>query len=101
MESPRGAPLSFVATRIKHPAHLHCVTTRPRRLVVPSLFAVGHPPGRYGGEIVSRKKVDIPEGLQDWIDETFEDAAKSDAEAIRMALVWARDRHREVHGDED
>jgi hypothetical protein len=50
---------------------------------------------------VSRKKVDIPEGLQEWIDETFEDAAKSDAEAIRMALVWARDRHREVHGDED
>ncbi|MUV87012.1 hypothetical protein GJ631_10645 [Natronomonas sp. CBA1123] len=49
---------------------------------------------------MSRKKLDIPEGLQQWVEETFGDGAVSDAEAYRMALMYARERYRAEHGDE-
>lgn len=42
----------------------------------------------------NRETVDIPEPLQEWVDEAFGDATKSRAEAYRMALWYARRQYR-------
>ena len=36
------------------------------------------------------KRIDVPESLDEWIEATFGDASKSEAESYRMALWYAR-----------
>ena len=42
------------------------------------------------GHVSDRETIDIPEEMQEWVQDTFGDAAKSRSEAYRLALWYAR-----------
>lgn len=48
-----------------------------------------------------RTKIDVPEDLEQWVEQTFGDASKSESEAYRMALWYARHQYRLETDDTD